>query len=547
VSTTSGSNVDFQALFDSAPGLYLVLNPKLEIVAVNQAYLRATMTQREKIVGRGIFDVFPDNPDDPQATGVTNLRASLEHVLQSRMPDTMAVQKYDIRRPESEGGGFEERHWSPMNSPVLAPNGSVAYIIHRVEDVTEFIHLKKMGVQQAADILQRSQELQETNKKLRKEIEEHRQAEQQLRESEERYRSIITSIKDYAIFMLNPQGIVISWSETAERFKGYKAEEIIGQSWERFYSAEDIKEGEPRRLLQTAANEGHAENEGWRMRKDGSRFWADVVITAIRDSEGKLRGFVKVTRDMTKRRTHEEQIEQLNKDLRAQADGLSVVNKELEAFSYSVSHDLRAPLRAIDGFSSELARNYGTTLDARGHADLQRIRLAAQHMGQLIDDLLKLSQVTRAEMSLEPVDLSAMVKMILADLKSTSNKQALCEIIAPNLMVHADARLLRVALENLLSNACKFTSHQPEPTIELGETMTPRGKAYFLRDNGAGFDMAYAGKLFTAFQRLHSAKDYPGTGIGLATVQRIIRRHGGEIWVEAAVGQGATFYFTLAK
>ena len=304
---------DFQTLFQSVPGLYLVLSPDLTIVAASDAYLRATMTQREEILGRGIFEVFPDNPDDPSATGVSNLRASLQRVLQGKRADTMAVQKYDIRKPQSEGGAFEERYWSPVNTPVLGPDQGVAYIVHRVEDVTDFVRLSHREAQQQklteelltrtgqmeTEILSRAREVQEANQRLER-------ANHELARNEARFRCLVAGVKDYAIFMLDPQGRVSTWNAGAQRIKGYGAEEIIGEHFSRFYTQEDIEGGKPERELKIAASEGRMEEEGWRVRKDGSRFWANVIITPIFDKNGELLGFSKVTRDITERKELDE-------------------------------------------------------------------------------------------------------------------------------------------------------------------------------------------------------------------------------------------------
>jgi signal transduction histidine kinase len=224
---------------------------------------------------------------------------------------------------------------------------------------------------------------------------------------------------------------------------------------------------------------------------------------------------------------------------------LAAVNKELEAFAYSVSHDLRAPLRSIDGFSQALLEDYDQVLDAIGRDYLHRLRVASQRMAQLIDDLLKLSRITRGEVYRGPVDLSALAYEIAAEIQERDPERQVEFDITPGLIVKADARLLRVALENLFGNAWKFTSRHPRARIELGATEIDGRITYFVRDDGAGFDMTYADRLFGPFQRLHTTGEFQGDGIGLATVQRIISRHGGRIWAEGAVEQGATFYFTL--
>lgn len=221
--------------------------------------------------------------------------------------------------------------------------------------------------------------------------------------------------------------------------------------------------------------------------------------------------------------------------------------KELEAFSYSVSHDLRTPLRSIDGFSRVLLEDYADRLDADGKDSLHRIRAGSQRMGQIIDDLLTLSHVSRDKMRRGPVDLSALARAVTVELQQAAPEQLREFVIAPGLVADGDARLLQIMLENLLGNACKFSSRQPVARIEFGLATHQGAPAYFVRDNGAGFDHAQAQKLFGAFQRFHTADEFPGTGIGLATVQRIIHRHGGRIWAESRPGQGATFYFTLPE
>jgi PAS domain S-box-containing protein len=364
-----------------------------------------------------------------------------------------------------------------------------------------------------------------------RDITERRLGEEKLRQSDERLRLLVESIKDYAILMLDPDGRVRSWNEGAERITGYTGVEIIGQSFATFYPRE-VRETKPRDELVTAARVGQIEDEGWRIRKDGSRFWANTLITAVRGADGGLVGFAKVTRDLSERRRAEQ--------------ALQLANRELSSFSYSVAHDLRAPLRGMNGFAQVLLDRYSDKLDAEGQDFLNEILLNARKMGLLIDALLSLSRVTRTDLKRERVDLSQIVRAAAARLAAADPHRAV-DVVVPDVMwADMDAPLARALVDNLLENAWKFTSRAAHPRIEVGVDESDGAEAaFFVRDNGAGFDMAFADKLFGAFQRLHSEAEFPGTGIGLATVQRIVHRHGGRVWAEGQVERGAAFHFTL--
>ena len=390
-------HVHFRALFDSLPGLYVVLSPDFTIVAVSDAYLKATMTERDGILGHGLFDIFPDNPNDPHATGQANMRASLDRVLKTGRPDTMAIQKYDIRRPD---GTFEERYWSPVNSPVLGADRSIEYIIHRVEDVTDFVRMKE-----------------------------------------------------------------------------------------------------------------HAANGDVNVRNRLERMEAEIFRSS-------------------------QQVQAANHQLRA-------ANSELEAFSYSVSHDLRAPLRHIDGFADLLGNHASKSLDDKGRRYLRTISDSAKRMGALIDDLLVFSRIGRAEMRRTRVDLNVLTEEVIQELRVETSGRNVNWKRHKLPMVEGDPALLRQVLVNLFANAVKYTRPRDPAVIEIGYVKSGEEDTFFVRDNGVGFDMAYVGKLFGVFQRLHRAEEFEGTGIGLANVQRIISRHGGRAWAEGKCGEGATFYFTL--
>jgi signal transduction histidine kinase len=271
------------------------------------------------------------------------------------------------------------------------------------------------------------------------------------------------------------------------------------------------------------------------------QFGSELLVRTIRYAIERKRAEAELARSNAEIRRLNLELEQRVVERTAE---LETANKELESFSYSVSHDLRAPLRSIDGFSRIVLRDCAEKIDEANRNNLQRIREASQRMGELIDDLLRLSRTSRADLHRVPLDLTAIAHHIIEELQQTEPEREVTWQVAPELRVNGDAVLLRAALENLLGNAWKFTGRQAHPKIEFGITPDAE-RVFFVRDNGAGFDMAYADKLFGAFQRLHSTTEFPGTGIGLATVQRIVRRHGGRIWAEAAVDQGATFYFTI--
>lgn len=388
------SRAVFENLFTSLPGHFLVLTPELKIVAASDAYLESTMTKREEIVGREMFEVFPDNPDDPESDGTSKLRASLQRVCENKTAETLAIVKYDIPRPD---GVFEERYWSPINSPVLGVNRQLEYIIHRAEDVTDFMRQNSQSAggdtameRMKAEIFHSSQMLQATNRKL----------------------------------------------ETA--------------------------------------------------------------------------------------------------------------NKELEAFSYSVSHDLRAPLRHVLGYTEMLIKAMGNELTGKPLRYLNTIRAATEEMGQLIDDLLAFSQVGRTDLSTTKISMDDLVRDAIRDLEMITEDRQIQWNIAPLPQVIGDRAMLKQVLANLIGNAVKYSKGREPAIIQIGSNPNEDGQiVFYVRDNGAGFDMRYVNKLFGVFQRLHRADEFEGTGIGLATVRRIVSRHGGQTWAEGEVGVGATFSFSL--
>ena len=278
-------------------------------------------------------------------------------------------------------------------------------------------------------------------------------------------------------------------------------------------------------------------------------YWVELRVIPLLDTDEKVEYFIEWVRDISDLKKIENQLrvfnQELDKKVRERTAQMEATNRELDAFSYSVSHDLRGPLNRIMGFSRALLEDYEDQLDQQGKDFLRRINNSGQHMNELIDDLLNLSRVSRMDISSEPVELSVIVNVCLKELQAKEPHRNLTAVIGTGLVVEGDTALLRIALENLVNNAWKFTAKEDKARIEFGLTQIDSQPVYYIRDNGAGFDSSHAHRLFTPFQRLHSEKDYSGTGIGLSIVSRVIRRHGGDIWAEGEPGKGACFYFTL--
>jgi PAS domain S-box-containing protein len=351
-----------------------------------------------------------------------------------------------------------------------------------------------------------------------------------------------------AIVIVNKEGKIVVSNSYTERLLGYAPQELAGQTVailvpERYrkvclqqYGVYFANRGEPMTTTSLELSAVH---------KDGHEFPIDICMKPLETEQGIL--VTSALRDISQRKQTEQKVTRLNEQLEQRAAELEAANKELEAFSYSVSHDLRSPLHNIDGFSQVLLEDYADRLDAEGQEHLKNVRSSCRQMEEIIDALLALSKMMRTEMFRQKVDLSVLACQIADELKAKAPDRAVDFVIANDLTADADAQLLRVVLENLLNNAWKFTSKKPRARIEVGSLLQSNGdQVFYVRDDGAGFDMEHAQKLFSPFKRLHKASDFQGTGIGLATVQRIIARHGGKIWASAAIDHGATFCFTLA-
>jgi PAS domain S-box-containing protein len=491
---------------------------------------------------------------------------------------------------------------------------------------------------------------------------------------EDRYRLLVESIAEYAISILDSHGRFATWNQGSERIMGWAAEEIVGRHFSATFPPEDIARGKPGELLKVAAERGVSRDEGWRRRKDGSRFWASVVITAMRDEQGGLRGFAKITRDLSEHKNAEDELRHhqtlldsiienipdmifmkdaenlryvrlnkageelfgvsrsemlgrsvydffpkeeadfftakdrealagngvvdipeepvstkhkgtrivhtkklplrdatgraryllglsedvtervatearvrgLNAELERRTKDLTAANAELEAFSLSVAHDLRAPIRQILGFAKLLDEDYKPVLDDEARRRLDKIQDGARHMGRLVDDLLILSKAGRQEAAPEDVALDELARRTIEELQPEAAGRDVEWRLGELFTARCDPGLMKQVFANLLSNALKYTRPRARAVIEIGAETSPSGeRVVFVRDNGVGFDMRYSVKLFGIFQRLHAEREFEGTGVGLATVERILRKHGGRIWAQAEPDKGATFYFTV--
>lgn len=375
-------------------------------------------------------------------------------------------------------------------------------------------------------------------------------AENELKENEERYRGILFN-SALGIYQTTTDGRLISINPAFARMFGYpsmtEALTSIRNIEEQLYVDKNFRKKFIDRIENESINNLLVETELFK--RDGTFFLARINLRAARDKQGDLMYFEGFIEDITERAKVEERLQEMNRELENRISErtiqLEATNKELEAFTYSVSHDLRAPLRAIDGFSLALQEDYGNIFDSTAKDYIKRVRSASQKMGMLIDDLLNLSRITRTELVKEKVDLSSLANEVLNNILEHDKQKKIAANIQDGIFAECDRRLITVVLQNLLDNAVKFSSKNEIIKIEFGDTIINRERVIFVKDYGAGFDMVYADKLFGAFQRLHKQDEFEGTGVGLALVKRVVQKHGGRIWAEGRQNEGAKFYFTL--
>ncbi|MFL5764063.1 MAG: sensor histidine kinase [Bacteroidia bacterium] len=359
-----------------------------------------------------------------------------------------------------------------------------------------------------------------------------------LTESEERFRIIVQEVKDYAIFMLDPDGYIMSWNKGAENIKGYTASEIVGQHFSVFYTDEEIERKEPEYNLEMTRKLGRYRSEGWRKRKNGKLFWAEVSFNALYDAAGKLKGFAKVTKDNTAQKM-------ADYALREKSEELARSNSELEQFAYVASHDLQEPLRMVTSYVQLLAKRYKGKLDEDADEFIGFAVDGSNRMRILINSLLEYSRVNR-EKPFEMIDVNALLAEMQQVLSNQIEENHVSIVTTELPTIFGDQVLISQLFQNLISNAIKFKSDR-KPEIRISCKTMENEYLFSVADNGIGIQKEYSDKIFVIFQRLHSKEQYPGTGIGLAICKKIVERHGGRIWVESEPGKGSTFYFTIKR
>jgi PAS domain S-box-containing protein len=481
-------------------------------LSVNTAFEQMTGLNAQDILGKTVLEVLPGTESSwIERYGKVALTGEPIHFENY----AAALGKY-----------YEVRAYSPEH-------GKFATLINEItERKQNEEEISKLNADLERRVIERTVQLQSANKQLESELIERKHAEAALREIEEQFRRL--SDAAFEAIIIHDGGILLSTNNQYCEMFGYELEELLGKQVMPLTIAPEAMEGVKKMIA--AGDVGPYESTG--LKKDGTRFPMEIRVREMEYEGRKVR--VAAIMDITERKRVEQALQQRTNQLES-------ANKELEAFSYSVSHDLRAPLRGIDGWSQALLEDYSNILDEQAKTYLERVRSETKRMAQLIDDLLQLSRLTSTEMVLEKVSLSDMAGKIAAQLQEEQTDRKVKFSIQQGMYANVDPRLLEIALSNLLGNAFKFTGKIQKAVIEFGQTEIGGQKVFYVRDNGVGFDMALAKKLFGAFQRMHRASEFPGTGIGLTTVQRIVHRHGGRIWAESAINQGATFYFTLEE
>jgi PAS domain S-box-containing protein len=521
-----------------------------ELEDVSAAYARSVSARRAYVVaGDGSQLGDASKLDAHVAASIAALRASIADnpsqlrrldLLERRLDDRIAELDAGVERRRADGSAVETAEGLALAASVRGIREEIGAEENRLlldRDARTRRDLASTKLAEVVGTLASIAILLFAFGRLRQEIARREHTERALRASEGFLESIVENIP-HMIFVKGADELRFQRINRAgEQLLGVTREELVGKNDFDFFPAEQAKFFQERDR-ETLSNRVVVDIPEEPIQTKRGKRWLHTKKVPVVDEQGVPKFLLGISDDTTEQR-------EVAVALKAAKEAAEAAIQELEAFSYSVAHDLRAPLRAIDGFSLALEEDCGDKLDAAGALHLKRVRTSAQHMARLIDGLLGLSRVTRGELVREKVDLTHLAQQAAARLRETAPDRQVDLVVQEGLEVEGDARLLTAALDNLLGNAWKFTGKCAHARVEVGRETDESGRVFFVRDNGAGFEQAYAQKLFGAFQRLHSVTEFEGSGIGLATVQRIVRRHGGRIWARGEVGRGATFYFTL--
>jgi PAS domain S-box-containing protein len=480
----------YRGLLEAAPDAMVVVNQSGDIVLLNVQAERQFGYRRDELVGQRVKSIIPEGfAERLIADGTRTAAEALAQQIGTGL---------ELNGRRKDGSEFPIEI---MLSPLQSAEGIL--VTAAIRDITE-----------------------------------RKQVEDVLRQNEERFRLIVSNVKDYANIMLDTEGLIVSWNQGAERIKGYRAEEIIGQHFSRFYTAEDLRNGVPARELKQATETGRFEGEGWRVRKDGSRFLANIVITALRDEKGRLRGFGKITRDITERRQAEEALMKTMTELKRS-------NEELGQFAYVASHDLQEPLRMVASYTQLLAQRYKGQLDSDADEFIGYAVDGCDRMQRLIQDLLSYSRAGTNIGALREISGEKALEESLANLQVTIKESGAVVTHDSLPAIMTDDAQLVLLFQNLIGNAIKYHGTE-SPRVHVSATNNAGQEWIFsVRDNGLGIEPQYFKRIFILFQRLHGQKEFEGTGIGLAMCKKIVDRLGGRIWVESQPNLGSTFFFTL--
>ncbi len=492
-----------RTLFDQAPAfLALVEGPDLVFEFANRGYYK--LIGHRDIIGKTVAEALPEVVDQ----GFIELLRNVYDSGEAYVGNGIRI----LLEPENDAQ-LEEHYLDFVYQPVRDLTGQVSGILAHGVDVTEQTRVR-----------------------------------QQLAATAEQMRAIFDNDEDDAIILTDADRTILSWNRAAEKICGWSSEEAVGQPADIIFTPEDRKRGGPNEEAAIAAETGKSLDERWHVRKDGSTFWGSGTLSALCNETGELQGFVKVFRDATHRYKHEQRTQELKEELEQRVErrtaDLVTKNQELEGFTYSISHDMRAPLRGMIAQARLVVEEDGPFVSDLGRQRLQRLESSALRMARLVDDLLQYARLGRRELHRTSLNLNDLARETA---RAVQMDYPDCELVLgemENMVAEGDSQLIGMALFNLFDNACKYSRGEGKSLVDFGWNESAEGRIFFVRDDGIGFDMRYVGKLFQPFERLHR-EEYAGTGIGLANVRRAIERHGGRVWAEGEPGKGATFYFTL--